>query len=72
MGAGRHFLSVGKITVFFTGVSLPLAQSDFYTQIVALEAKVLAKNFRNLGKKCFMDYFKFNETMNCADARPWP
>jgi hypothetical protein len=71
LGAGRRFLSVGKITVLFTGVSLPLVQSDFYTQVVVLEENELAKNFHNLVKKHLMDYFKFNETMNWLDARPW-
>lgn len=58
--------------MFFPSVSLPLAQSYFYTKVVALEANVLAKNFRDLGKKRLMDYLKFNETMNWVDARPWP
>jgi hypothetical protein len=47
-------LSAGNITVLFTGVSLPLVQSDFYIQVVALAENVLAKNLRNLGKKYLM------------------
>jgi hypothetical protein len=47
---------------------LPLAQSDFYSKAVALEANVLTKNIRNLGKKRLIDYFKFIETMNWLDA----
>jgi len=72
LGVGRRFLLAGKITVFFPSVLLPLSQSDFYSKAVALEANVLTKNIRNLGKKRLMDYFKFIETMSWVDARPWP